>query len=258
MESSLSLKLTDLVTQVRLFLGFGTDRDDVVTEIVKSGLRQFYFPPPMEGSSGSYDWSFLRPTTTLPLPANASAINLPDDFGGIEGDLSILSTTSQVIWPIQIVGEGTIRQRYAMTPTQSGRPLQAAVTPLKGTSINNGQRFQLLIFPLADQAYTVQFTYYVLADALSGDRPFAYGGMAHAETILESCLCIAEQRLDDAVSVHSVKFKERLAASISFDRRLKPQLVGYNGDNSDCRNRDDRWRLDQHLLNTATYNGQGL
>ena len=101
----------------------------------------------------------------------------------------------------------------------------------------------MFIFPTADQAYTLEFSYYLLAEALDGSRPYAYGGMAHAETIRAACLMAAEETLDDAQGLWAAKFRERLAASIMLDRRLKPQHGGYNGDHS-----EDYWtrRGSQH------------
>lgn len=263
LESTLSLKLVDLQGDIGIFLGWGrgaalgdpawsTQQQAMVDSISKSGLRQFYFPPPVEGQESSYDWSFLKPIVTIDFPAGASTIALPDDFGGFEGEITLLSTTSQVSWPVSLVGEGAVRQQYSALPIANGRPLMAALQPLKGTTASAGQRFQLYIFPNADQDYSLQFAYYILADYLSGSQPYAYGGMAHAETILESCLAIAEQRLDDASSVHSAKFQERLMASISLDRRSKPQTLGYNRDNSDHRRYG---REDLHWLNTVKVNG---
>ena len=261
MESTLSLKYSDLAGEVGLFLGFGRGADNgdtpwttkqqaAIDSCVKSGLRNFYFPPPVEGSQSSYDWSFLKPTRSLPFASGVSTVALPDDFGGFEGPITISSTTASVPWDVPLVGEGSVRQKHAEQPAATGRPVMAAIQPLKGTTQGEGQRFQLALWPLADQAYTLQFAYYILADCLTGSRPYAYGGAAHVETILESCLAIAEQRLDDASSVHTMKFAERLLASISLDRRYKPQRLGQNLDRSDWREMRSR-----HCGNGVTLNG---
>ncbi len=259
-ESTLSLALDDLAGEVGLFLGYGrgsplgdppwnTQQQAAITSCVKSGLRQFYFPPPIEGQESAYDWSFLKPVASVTFAQGASTIALPDDFGGFEGQITLSSTASQVSWPVDLVHEGTVRQRYSELPNASGRPLIASLQPLKPTTLSSGQRFQLFLFPLADQAYTLQFEYYVLADYLTGLLPYALGGMAHIETILESCLSIAEQRLDDASSVHSMKFKERLLGSISLDRRNKAQKLGYNADRSD---RMDQFNRRNHYWDQLT------
>lgn len=245
-ESTLSLALTELQGDVGFFLGFGrglgtsgdptwtTQQQASVTSCMKSGLRQFYFPPPVAGETSSYDWSFTKPIGTLILPLNAQSITLPDDFGGIDGQITVQgSNVALNPWPLSIMNEGTLRQYYALTPTRTGRPLAAAVVPLKQTTVASGQRFQLNIFPIADQAYTLLFPYYISPDALTTGNPFPLGGLQHAETVREACLMAAENFLDDAAQIHHQKFMERLAASVNMDRRLKAQLTGYNGDNSD-------------------------
>lgn len=264
MESTLQLKFSDFTGQVGLFLGYGmgsangdtawnTQTTNIINGIVASGIRQFYFPPAPEGEGSSYDWSFLKPVALIDFPLGSKIALLPDDFGGFEGEITLSSNQSQVWWPIKLVGIGQINKEYSALPAATGRPLLACLEPLKGTSINKSQRFQLVLWPLADQDYTLQFQYYLLPDMLTGNAPYCYGGAAHAETILESCLAIAEQRLDDASSVHSMKFNERLVASISIDRKSKPQNLGRNMDRSDRRFWGRDW---QHYQSRILVNGQ--
>lgn len=245
-ESTLALDLDDIAGAVGFFLGYGyganngdtawtTAQQRAIDRCVAAGLRQFYFPPPLPGTSSSYDWSFLRPVATLTLAADSTSVALPDDFGGVEGDLTLTAASSQSLRPVRVVGEGLVRQKYAELPDMTGRPEIAAVSPIKGVSATAGQRFNLTYFPSPDQEYTASLAYYVLPDALTSLLPFAAGGMLHCETVRESCLAIAEESVDDQQGVHKAKFFERLAASISADRRYKGELVGYNGDRSDLR-----------------------
>lgn len=37
----------------------------IVDSVVNRGLRQFYFPPPLQGEARSHTWTFLRPVETL-------------------------------------------------------------------------------------------------------------------------------------------------------------------------------------------------
>lgn len=264
-ESSLSLSFDDLCAEVADFLGYGRGikfgekawtqkQQNNIETSVKSGCRQFYFPPPVGNEPAAYEWSFLRPVGTVSLASGDQSIELPDDFGGFDGPITITTTSGQVCYIIPLVGEGLVRRRYTDDPNSSGQPEIAAVQPIKGTTATKGQRFQLSFFPAANQAYTLEFPYTILADCLSGSRPYAYGGMAHAETILESCLAIAEQRIDDAASIHTAKWMERLAASMSLDRKFKAQALGYNDDRSDGRRGWGRYprRRDNY---SVTFNG---
>ncbi len=256
MESTLAIAWKELQARIGSYLGWGrgalygdlawtAQQQFELDGITASGIRQFNNPPVLEGEAGSYDWSFLKPTATLVLDISASTIDLPDDFGGMEGALTLLSSQSQQWFPIDLVNEGKIRQAFSEVPQATGRPIWAAVVPLKGTGTTQGQRFQLFVYPAADQQYTLQVRYYILADFINGASPYPYGGASHAETLLESCLSIAESRLDDSLTVHKALFMERLAASVSADRRFKPQTLGYNGDSSESRrllmNRGRSW-----------------
>lgn len=264
MESTLTLARRDLKSAVGFFLGWGrgpdfggtawsTDQDAEIEFCVQSGLRRFYFAEAPNG--GFYEWSFLKPIATLLLPVNVNTIPLPDDYGGIEGPITCTvsgtAANASIWWPVMTTHEGAIRQQYATLPTSTGRPLYAAEQPLRNTTAQQGQRFQLYVFPLPDLTYQLQFAYSILPDALTASVPIPWGGAAHAETILEACLAVAEERLDDTKSVHAEAFARRLAASMAQDRRRKPQLLGYNADRSDY---IDRYSRDRALL-PITVNG---
>ncbi len=232
-ESTLNLKFATIVEEVAAFLGVSLDIERQkarVESFVKSGLRQFYFPK-ADGNGNSYDWSFLKPVYRTTLLQNENILALPDDFGGFEGEI-VVALESGSFWPVKLVGIGRVELDNARLPVTLGYPLEACLEPLKGTTINRSQRFQLKFFPVADQDYTLIFQYYILPECLDGTHPYAYGGAAHAETILESCLMIAEQRDDDAMAVHTRAFNERLMASIAYDRKFKPQNLGKNLDRS--------------------------
>jgi len=202
----------------------------------------------------------LKPLASLSLASGASLVALPDDFGGVEGRVTVSTAgVGMAWWPLDTVGLGAIVERQATFPTTTGRPCLCAVEPIKGTTASAGQRWRLRLWPISDRAYTLQLEYYVSPDALTTALPNLYGGTAHAETVLESCLAIAEQRVDDTPGVHTAKFAERLLASIGMDRKLKPQKLGYNRDNSDLRDRRGRgsdgrlWGESTILVNGVGY-----
>lgn len=265
MESDLSLTLTAIEAEIGFFLGYGrgenyddtawtTQQQQAISAAVRSGLRQFYIPEPIDGAS--YAWSFLMPTTTKRLLSGLSTLNLPDDFGHAEGMVTLASDTNSCYEPVRITGEGRVSQAYARDATSTGTPTLIAVRPIRGTSADKGQRFQFYVWPAADQDYDLTFAYTLLPNALSGERPYAYGGMLHAETILAACKMAAEETLDDVIpgqGVWSLKFRARLAASIDIDRRNKPQHLGPNLDRSDDLNGWPYSRRQREA--TVTFNG---
>src|SRR5438445_2662553 len=188
-ESSLSLTITDLQAEVGSFLGWGmgsvapysdqawtTFQAQRIKSNTASGLRRVYWPVP-DDNGPVYNWSFLHPVSTLTFVQGQQAIPLPDDFGGVEGEITLLSARGLLWLPIRLYNEGMVRDYYTRMPTTTGRPQFAAVTPLKGTSLNAGQRFQLLVWPLPDANYPFQVSYYVNPDFLDGARPFPLGGV---------------------------------------------------------------------------------
>jgi len=253
-QPSLSAAYKDLAGAVGFFLGFGRGADNgdpawdarqeaSIKECVKSGLRNFYHC--------GYDWSFLKPVASFTLAQGASEVPLPLDFAGLEGPITVSTAGSAAGTTVSVAGD--VRHLYALNPDATGRPLAAAIDPLKGTGQHQGQRFRLHLYPAADQAYTLEFAYYLNPDFLSGDRPYAYGGPQHAETLLASCQAVAELNLDDARGVRWQYFQERLAVSMDIDRRNKPQNLGYNGDRSDHKGRARRRHNPDGY--TVTFNG---
>ena len=74
-ESTLNANYHDLRREVGSYYGFGRVPSDfqpadaeIVESVLKSGLRQLYFPPPLMDRA-PHQWTFLRPTTTLTTTA---------------------------------------------------------------------------------------------------------------------------------------------------------------------------------------------
>lgn len=254
-ESSLSVGRPELRREVGRFLGIGRNPDnwsaDEVTDVddlINAGLRNFYFP---EVNGETYEWSFLRPITTLTTVAGTSAYDLPDDYGAHFGRLTYPAGSSTFYPPIPIISEEMLRSRAANLSTSS-HPKVAAVRP-KAYDATTGQRWEILFWPTPNAAYTLSYRYQANPSALSDSLPYALGGMKHAETILESCLAVAESRMDDAVTTqHQARFKSCLAMSVAQDRRN--HTGEYYGQPADA---DPGEYYHNHgSLLVSTYNGQ--
>ncbi len=245
-EPTLSLKYEDLAGEVGLFLGYGrgaakgdpawtTRQKAAIESHVRSGYRRFLQPPAVDNYPAGYDWSFLTPVTSQTLLEGNNSLKMPDDFGGVVGEITLSISGQSSLWAIVFTGEGRVRARQAELPDTTGRPTMACIVPLKPTTLTKGQQFQLQVWPIADQDYTLRFKYYVNPDAISEQFPYHMGGTTHGETVLESCLAVAESRSDDTRGLHAAEFRDRLIASINYDRRFKAQVNGYNRDLSDQR-----------------------
>lgn len=262
MEPTLALTRDKIRAEVGLFLGWGRGaafsettwtsvQEAQVNSCVDSGLRRFYYTASMDGVPAGYEWSFLRPQVTFTLPSGEQFIEMPPDFGGLVDSLTLAGSHSKSFKRIQVTNR--VRERYAVLPTTTGQPCEVEIVWRKGTTALEGQRARLWFWPLSDAAYTVNGQYYVHPDALDAAFPYALGGPAHVETILESCLAIAEERLDDIKGgPHGMAFAERMRASIALDRRHKAQTVGYNGDASDGHHLRGRYHRDTSVTFDGT------
>jgi hypothetical protein len=239
-ESTLSMNLTSLRKELGWFwLGERTagnwtaDEITQLDDMIASGLRNFYHPPPTQNTPKGYKWSFMEPTTTLSLVANTADYTLTANFGGLIGEMTY-SADDNRWFPIETTGEHRIRTlRQRDYSSISSDPKLAAVRPISSSG-SNGQRFQLMLYPKPDKAYTISYRYHALPNQLTAANPYPMGGAAHAETILESCLAVAESRMDNNAGIHAAAFQQRLGASIAFDTQMHtPEHMGYNGDGSD-------------------------
>ncbi len=175
--------------------------------------------------------------------------DLPDDYGGIEGDMVIESVNYQP--NVLLVGEGRIRSMRQQRPQNqqvtTAQPMFAAIRPKKQTDTTTGQRFEIMFFPLPSSVLTISYIQRVNPEMLvTTTIEYPYGGMTHAETIRAACVAAAEEQENgnrlNGSPVYDKRdlFRERLRASIQIDRQMNGvAYYGYNSDNSDLIHRPD-------------------
>jgi len=244
-ESSLSLTYDALMNAVAYFLYGKSDHINlneaetvVVNDAVQSGYRQFLYPPAVESIPAGYEWSFLRPVTTITTVTSDADQDLPDDFGRLI-DGFVFASGSQYIPILSDVGEGRIRRLRAQD-NQTGRPTMAAVRIKSGTG-RVGQRREVMWWPTPDDAYTVSYRYESFAGVLdSKTYKYPLGAMKHGETLKASCLAVAEATADDNQGIHWNRFISQLASSIIRDRREGQKFFGNVG----CRGTYESSRCD--------------
>lgn len=69
-ESTLAVDYDELRERIGPVLGYGrsgwtSDEASEIDDCLRSGLRQFYAPPPLSGQEIAHQWSFLKPTVTF-------------------------------------------------------------------------------------------------------------------------------------------------------------------------------------------------
>jgi len=226
-ESSLSIAFVELRQIIGDFIGitrntatWDTSQSNMVEEIIKQGIDQFYHPPAMLDPRGTgkmiyYEWSFLRPSTTIVTVAEDYDQDLPDDFGGMQG--TFVYDPADYHCDIHLIGVNELNRKRVVYQG-SGYPEYAAIEWKAGTG-TTGQRAQVLWHPTPTAAYTLHYQYSVLSNALTTSLPYPLGGAAHRQTIIESCEAAAEIIKFDEIGIHNQLFKDHLAKSIMLDKQ---------------------------------------
>lgn len=226
-EPTLSLTLDELRREVARFLSFGRDytnlnitQQEDVDAIVRRGLRQFYFPPPSLAGM-SHQWSFLRPTASITLSAGVYEYQMPDDFGGIAGTHLTYQAHSDVQGP-SLVGEHAFRSSVEANPVQSGRPAIATIRPRTvAGELVSPTRFDIIFWPTPSRQDVLLYEYSAVQDAVTCKVDIPAGAGVHGETIIASCLAIAEEYVVSPTTGYKQLFRERLASSVAMDRSTR-------------------------------------
>lgn len=214
--------------ELGIFLGYTAAPSDPVhvadvLRLARAGLRQFWNPPLLPGQASRYRWSFAKATATLNLVAGVNSYVLPASFGGLIGSMYFGSEESTI--RVESTTISTIldyRQRTAL----SLRPRFVAIVSAGGPP-GAPQRYRAEFYPNPDTTYALAYRYSVQPDAFTSTEPWPPGLVEHVETVLESCLSIAEERRNGERGLHYTKFLERLQASIADDvHATAPEYFG--------------------------------
>ena len=227
----------DLMRHVGHFLGYGWDvanmnRDQsaLCDDIVNMGLRQFYRPvatidPDAENKEGHaplpHRWSFLEFIGSLSTVASTNAYTMPADFNGeLLGDITYAAGVAQT--HIHPINNDRMRDLIADTPVgTTGPPQYVSIQPVTNSGTAR-QTWQAMFYPTPDQVYVLGFQYVTIPVRLTASAPYPLGSVDHAETILASCLAVAEERMKPEGQTLRERYKVRLTASLQIDSRAKP------------------------------------
>ena len=183
--------------------------------------------------------------------------DLPDAYAGMIGEMVIESDNYRD--NVVIVGEGRLRTLRQQLPqsSASSSPFYGAIRPKQHETTTVGQRFELMLYPEANDVYTISYGMRLLPEMLSATTDplisYPYGGATHAETLRASCMAAAEVLVLNGHGPLWDAFKEALTSSITSDNAMNSvQSFGYNGDNSDAAHRPNPNRRSRN------YNNRGL
>ena len=297
-ESSLSVSWIELQQEVGWFLDAGRTIGSflpaqltAVTNCVQSGVRKVYYPPAIDKTTVGYEWSWLRPTTTIEFYASYStgtitvvsgvvtltvagtfpswaadgvisagggnytvntrdgdnqvtlddtSVNidagtayglsqedytLPDNFGRIMGQIHW--PTDEYRTPLEQVAVGKMLAMRGHSQ-RTGPPRRFAIR-YKPSDGSGGQRQELMIYPRSDISKTMNYQFEAYSGKLTDANPYPLGGMQLAELYTESCLAVAELRMNDEQGLHTQEFQRLLIDAVARDRKRSARVYGNFG-----------------------------
>lgn len=252
-ESSLSLGFPELRQAVGHYLGFGSTilswtatQIAVIETVVQSGYRRVLYPPAVDASSVGYEWSFLRPTTTLDIETDNGDYDLPDDYGRIVGKFHYEADEHRA--PVVGVSLAALLDMRSHSDLSSAPTFFA--TRYKSSDGTAGQKQEVLFFPEPDADYTLSYNFDAYTGKLTDATPYPLGGMAMAELYKESCLAVAESRNGDEIGLHNELFKAMLVDAIARDSKKSARNYGQMGQPDGVTGRRE-WRRGSSLEDGA-------
>lgn len=198
---------------------------------LETGLRKFYMPPVLPGEKYAWEWSFLAPTSQMTMVPGKYEYDLPADFCNLEQPFVYQPNTTVMYPPIRIVSERQVMAFLQRTVAASMSTI-CCIRP-KQLDQSAGTRYEVLFWPVPDQAYGLTYTYQIYPSMLGAEVALPFGGQASAQTIIEACLAAVEE-IKGERGLHSELFMEHMRTSVSHDRKVNtPQTLGRNHDRSD-------------------------
>ena len=163
---------------------------------------------------------------------------LPSAFAGIDGPMTydtFYGTDPNVAdQTIEITSEAKLRDMFQYLEDRDDKPRVAAIfqTGATGTA---GSSARIAFYPIPDAVYRLKYTQINEPSNITSDSHVPLGGTLHSETILASCLAIAEQFfIPQSPHGYQQSYLRRLAASIELDRTAnRSETLGYNADPSE-------------------------
>jgi hypothetical protein len=240
-----SVTFKELLAETGDHLGYGYGSDDNdpawsertekrIRRAVAGGVRQVYYPPALPGEKVPHLWSFLRPQATFFLADGAYSVQMPEDFGGVEGKIypQIGTANTTACEPVLMTSMEALNDLRNAAPASTGRPCYAAERRTKDASAVEPRSY-LEFFPIADRDYTMRLQYYFSPAVTDGTGDYLLGGPELGDLFKVSVKAWADVHYDNVDPRRSglyALFQERLAAGVAIDRRRKGVRLGYNGD----------------------------
>jgi hypothetical protein len=259
-ESSLSLGWTEFKQEVGRYLnwktsGWSAAKETEIERIVNTGYRWVLYPPAYIKEAAGYNWSFLRPTTTLSITSGIADYTLPDAFGTMIGRFHYAADV-HLASPVEVSIAEILDMRSH--ENESGDPQFFAIR-YKSSDGSTGQRSEVLFYPKPDTNRTLSYSYEAYQSALSATIAYPLGGMHMSELYKAAMLAVAEFEKEDEYGIQHERFKAMLIDAILRDQKRGAKNWGHMGDPLDYE--EETFRRGKLLYNGAyslTYKGAYL
>jgi hypothetical protein len=159
--------------------------------------------------------------------------DLPDNFGRMVGTFHYPEVAYR--HTISVIPASRLLDMRAYS-NLSDDPIYCA-TRYKSDDGSGGQRQEVLFFPTPNKDWTLSYEYEAYNGALTTAFPYPLGGMQLAEVYLESCLSVAESRINDEIGIHTQQFTALLTDAVMRDRKRGAQRYGQMG------NMEKSWQI---------------
>lgn len=262
-DSTLTLGWTELKQAVGHFIGYGsvvgswsTVQEDEIELIVQTGYRRVLYPPAAGVIPAGFEWSFLRPSTTLPIVADDGDYDLPDDYGRVVGEFHYAADEHKA--SIRIISLAALLDMRSHSD-QNSYPTFAA-TRFKSSDGTAGQLQEALFYPEPDDDYTLHYCYDAYTGQLSDTIAYPLGGMRMSELYKASCLAAAEIRNNEEAGLQNSLFQALLVTEVVHDTKRGTQHFGQMGQPGSV-TQEEKWRRGQQLYDGAydiTYKGNQI
>ena len=170
--------------------------------------------------------------------------SLPDDFGGVNGDMTFATRTFYP--PIRQTTVNMVERAWQNSAiVEDFRPSIFAIRPRTSAGTTSvSTRYELMLAQKPDTAYTLIYNKQILVGkATEGSGIYPLGNASTMEALLLSCLAAAEEMTQEAVGTYRNSYDQQIQLAVRSDmKRMRSPNLGYNSDNSDMRERGRRWR----------------
>lgn len=220
--TGLKISYDELRRQVGRHLGFdrnpsnwdATESQDIA-DVIRGGQGHFYWPPAV-GEGPSHRWSFLCERETLTLASGDYQYDLPSDFVRLCSPVTYSYNDGRG----RVAGTGDAEMRSLLSSdARQGLPRYCSIRAKEQATPG----YEILFFPVPDQALTVEFLYEKTPAYLEDANQYHLGPAAHSELLLSACLMEADKMFNGETiapdgGLHAQRFFRQLAASVAIDR----------------------------------------